>query len=341
MKKRSLAEAFQASLADEASGAAAAQHESDEEDYMSDAMLAMLERRDAPRLQTYSERRAQQQREEAERQRAEMQDAELRRSAKAGRPLAGEWAARSEGLATDRLAEAADRADRAQPLGAGTEAALRMMKAMGYVPGQALGAPEALDAPLAPDQRWLSADGRRKKLGIGHADLSRRIARAAEAPRSASPASDVAAFRQRQAEAAQRRHNEGLLRAARKACRECDEAHGWEYSPLWLDPTSLPAAHPLHDESVLAGENERGHDDAEALWLYALRDEGPPRAAPAPRERRVDAERFGALPLAARLALTVAYLREAYYYCVYCGHQYASESELQRSCPGPSEDEHG
>ncbi|CCV00739.1 unnamed protein product [Malassezia sympodialis ATCC 42132] len=321
MKKRSLAEAFQASLADEASGAAAAQHESDEEDYMSDAMLAMLERRDAPRLQTYSERRAQQQREEAERQRAEMQDAELRRSAKAGRPLAGEWAARSEGLATDRLAEAADRADRAQPLGAGTEAALRMMKAMGYVPGQALGAPEALDAPLAPDQRWLSADGRRKKLGIGHADLSRRIARAAEAPRSASPASDVAAFRQRQAEAAQRRHNEGLLRAARKACRECDEAHGWE--------------------SVLAGENERGHDDAEALWLYALRDEGPPRAAPAPRERRVDAERFGALPLAARLALTVAYLREAYYYCVYCGHQYASESELQRSCPGPSEDEHG
>ena len=226
MKKRSLAEAFQASLADEASGAAAAQHESDEEDYMSDAMLAMLERRDAPRLQTYSERRAQQQREEAERQRAEMPDAALRRSGGTTKDCCGQHARRA-GNATRRMA------------------------------------------------------GR------------------------------------------------------------CVPTTYGQYSPLWLDPTSLPAAHPLHDESVLAGENERGHDDAEALWLYALRDEGPPRAAPAPRERRVDAERFGALPLAARLALTVAYLREAYYYCVYCGHQYASESELQRSCPGPSEDEHG
>lgn len=232
MKKRSLAEAFQASLAnDEASAPSALQRDSDEEDYMSDAMLAMLERRDAPRHQTYSERREQQRREEAARQRAEMQEAEMRRSHKAGRPLAGEWAARREGLATDRLAEAADRADRAQPLGAGTEAALRMMKAMGYVPGQALGAPStdnALDAPLAPDQRWLSADGRRKKLGIGHADLSRRIAQAAEAPRSENPASQIEAFRQQQAEAAQQRHNEHLLQAARKTCRECDEAHGWE-----------------------------------------------------------------------------------------------------------------
>lgn len=114
-----------------------------------------------------------------------------------------------------------------------------------------------------------------------------------------------------------------------------------QYSPLWLDPGCLPAAHPLHYERVLPGENERGDDDAEALWLYALRDEGAPRTAPPPSERRVDAERFGALPLAARLALTVAYLREAYYYCVYCGHQYDSAHELQRSCPGPSEDEHG
>lgn len=99
--------------------------------------------------------------------------------------------------------------------------------------------------------------------------------------------------------------------------------------------------HPLYSKSVRTSENERGTADAEALWLYALRDEGAPRAAPPPNERRVDAERFGALSVASRLALTVAYLREAYYYCLYCGHQYTSELELQQLCPGPNEDEHG
>lgn len=114
-----------------------------------------------------------------------------------------------------------------------------------------------------------------------------------------------------------------------------------KYSPLWLDPTCLPEAHPLHRERMWRGENERGQEEAEALWLYALQDQGAPRAAPPPDERRRDAERVGALPNAARLALTTQYMREAYHYCLYCGHQYASAQELQRECPGPTEDEHG
>lgn len=226
--KRSLAEAFQASLAHESSDAQRHDVASDEEDYMSEAMLEVLARHDAPRQQTYSQRREQQRREEAVRQRAEMQGADERRAIKLGRPLAGEWAARHEGLAIDWLADVADRSDRAQPLGTGTEAALRMMRAMGYVPGQALGAKEALNEPLAPDQRWLGTDGRVKKLGIGHAALSQRIAQASEAQPDIDPVSQMDAFRQRQAQAAQQRHEEALLGAARKVCRELDEAHGWE-----------------------------------------------------------------------------------------------------------------
>lgn len=147
---------------------------------------------------------------------------------------------------------------------------------------------------------------------------------------------------------------------------------GWltQYSPLWLDPASLPPQHALY-QATYVRENERGADDALDLLEYALAegtrpasDDGrggqersgvseasaasaaadDPRTSPpgdARAQRRLDAERFCALPAAARLELTHAQLRHAYAYCVHCGHRYATCDELDAECPGEAEDAHG
>lgn len=110
-------------------------------------------------------------------------------------------------------------------------------------------------------------------------------------------------------------------------------------------------------------ENERGTDDALQLLTVALAEEPTTSemsraertgveaeagtetdavSAPAPAmQRRVDAERFCALPAAARLAVTHEELRHVYAFCIYCGHRYTDYHELLAGCPGESEEAHG
>ena len=249
MKKRSLADQLQAWRAEEEEGAsapvpsdtraglgrrapsAASESNSDEEpDYMSDAFLAQLEERDAPRQLTYAEKRAKALREHQEHQRREMEEADARRSKRQRGPLAGEEEARQVGMAVNVLERAAAPADSEAPqAGSGTSAAVRMMLAMGYKPGTALGsdATAASSEPIAPDQRWLShaGDTGPRRLGIGHASLSQQIAEAAsQAPVvHDDPETEADRFRQGKAAEAAQRHTEQVLRKARQICRELDE----------------------------------------------------------------------------------------------------------------------
>lgn len=41
-----------------------------------------------------------------------------------------------------------------------------------------------------------------------------------------------------------------------------------------------------------------------------------------------------------RLDVTLSHLRRAHCYCLFCGHRYASDEDLERSCPGEQEDDH-
>jgi rubrerythrin len=41
-----------------------------------------------------------------------------------------------------------------------------------------------------------------------------------------------------------------------------------------------------------------------------------------------------------RLEQVLDYLRNAYYYCFWCGTQYASAEELEKDCPGLTEEDH-
>lgn len=254
MKKRSLVDQLQSWRAEEEQGTrapavtegrvglgfqapseASASASDEEPDYMSDAFLAQLEERDAPRQLTYAEKRAKALREHQEHQRREMEEAEARRSKRQRGPLAGEEEARQVGMAVNVLERAAAPADHEAPqAGSGTSAAVRMMLAMGYKPGTALGgdASAGPSEPIAPDQRWLShaGDTGPRRLGIGHASLSQQIAEAAKLVPAVhdDPETQADRFRQSKAAEATQRHTEYVLRKARQICRELDEGEGIE-----------------------------------------------------------------------------------------------------------------
>lgn len=298
MKKRSLAEAFQASLADDGAAGgsdSAARGGDDVADYMSDDMLAALAQTDAQRELTYSDRQRRAKNAAAARQHTEMRDADVRRAQRERLALEGEREARERGLATDLLAGASAGA----ALGAGTQAALDMMARMGYTTGSALGAQRdaAAVAPIVPDQRWLAVRGGATRLGIGHSALSLRIA-AAASTEPAPPRPEQ--FRTALAAAAAEKHAAKVLVHARKTCRELDEAAGWAYSPLWLEPAALPPTHRLYAASPLADPYERGRDDAERLWAWACTDaDGAPDGLPPLATRRLDAERWASMAVRA------------------------------------------
>ena len=241
MRKRSLAEAFQASLAEDDAKAPRRASPPDEDetgaDYMSDALLEQLEARAVPRPATYSERR-----EKA--RRAAMDAAEDRQRARRGEGSLGESEARQRGLATnviDRVAEA-ERARGPAP-GAGSSAALRMMMAMGYEPGKAIGnSDSARTTPLAPDQRWMQAKDAAHRGGIGHASLSKRIAHAAQhASEPLDPQDQAERFRHARLRAARARRVAALLRMARRTGR----ARAALDTPLRFSPPRLLTRHIL------------------------------------------------------------------------------------------------
>ena len=278
MKKRPLAErlqAWQAEAAAEAPAQAPAadggQSDEEEPDYMSDALLTQLEARDAPRQQTYAEKRNRALLEHAEHQRREMDAANERRAKRQRGPLAGEQEARQLGMAVNVIDRAAAPDREAPQTGEGTSAALRMMLAMGYKPGAGLGrdSDDASNVPVAPDERWLNKEGDTapRRLGIGHHALSQRIAEAAARaePRPADPESQADAFRQHKAEDAAQRHTELLLRKARQILRELDEdagvtVRGWMANAVQsavARPRVAPAAACAVPSDICARERAR------------------------------------------------------------------------------------
>ena len=240
MKKRTLAQAFQASLRKNDSKSdnneESNENQSDNNgrhreckqtliettadepdiDYMSDTML-----------ETYSQRQTKRRIDEAERRRQAMYDAEARQREKARMPHLGEVEARQRGLATNVLENAIKPQPDGPAIGAGTHAALEMMKAMGFDISYKDDA-AATRKPLTPDERWLSSNKSHvpRRQGIGHAEISMQIARAKAA---ASPAPlSVDAFRQLQSDRATQKHLESILNKARSTCRALDEANGWD-----------------------------------------------------------------------------------------------------------------
>lgn len=41
-----------------------------------------------------------------------------------------------------------------------------------------------------------------------------------------------------------------------------------------------------------------------------------------------------------QLTILTSYLRQQYFYCLWCGHSFSDDVDLSANCPGPSRDDH-
>jgi Domain of unknown function (DUF4187)/G-patch domain len=261
--------------------------------------------------------------------------------------------------------------------------AMRMMLAMGFKPGEALGksslqshipelddddsddesantASNPLTNPLDIDERWL--DPRNKRSGIGIAPriqsataaISKDIDRAIDKENNASSNLEQD-FRIRNRAAQEERHIEALSVSARKTCQELDSMspYNMTYSPLWINPEALKKSKhelPTHVAELIdfafQGLETKGEITSEEKKKNAsphendMLNEQQNEEKEATIKRADDARRFCFLPPKARLQIILSHLRRAHHYCLFCGHQYSDEEELNSLCPGEEEDDH-
>ncbi|PWN34921.1 uncharacterized protein FA14DRAFT_121628 [Meira miltonrushii] len=253
--------------------------------------------------------------------------------------------ARQKGLAKNLFGEFDEEEETASTSNKRKDKAMRTMLAMGFKPGEALEpaipTSKPLIDPLNIDERWL--DPRNKRSGIGIAPrvqsataaISKDIDRAIDHEKNASSNIEED-FRIRNRAAQEGRHNEALLVTARKTCQELDSLppYSMTYSPLWINPEALKKSKhdlPVHKDEEKQSSSLPGDDDP-----IEQQDEEKQVAV----KRADDARRFCFLPSKARLQITLSHLKRAHHYCLYCGHRYASEEELDSLCPGEDEEDH-
>eukprot|EP00933_Yihiella_yeosuensis_P018648 TRINITY_DN15239_c0_g2_i1.p1 TRINITY_DN15239_c0_g2~~TRINITY_DN15239_c0_g2_i1.p1 ORF type:complete len:318 (+),score=63.26 TRINITY_DN15239_c0_g2_i1:112-1065(+) len=121
----------------------------------------------------------------------------------------------------------------------------------------------------------------------------------------------------------ERRKVRGQVRCAERSVEHCDRNQGLSESELW-PPESRQAARDLEAEVLQARLTELYPGQAdEALPNYDERAElDDPKVA------------------IVRLLELMTHLRTVHLYCLYCGCKYDSPEDMDRNCPGITEEEH-
>jgi len=176
------------------------------------------------------------------------------------------------------------------------------------------------------------------RAGLGVEEGARRTRAAREARRTEEAVAAVEAaetrqadFRGTQASVYASRRIEAQLRAAQQACETLDRRKtDLQSSCLWPVEEAREAEDEggdleAHAEGAEPGENTASPEAAEDECSNAEQHSVPGWAAMEP-------------PM--RLAAALEYLRGAHLYCLFCGHEYASEAEMREECPGPEEEAH-
>ncbi|KAH9816410.1 hypothetical protein DFH28DRAFT_203405 [Melampsora americana] len=131
---------------------------------------------------------------------------------------------------------------------------------------------------------------------------------------------------------------ESNLSKARRTCQELDHRNQVEENVLWLDPFSVE----FGDEVNGLDTNEKklkGLKDSNEFGTTVVLTEEEEEEEDSTLDREEKAS-WLALDSASRLIYTLRYLRQEYFYCIWCGCQYDSSEELDKECPGVDEDEH-
>ncbi|KAL8279948.1 hypothetical protein RQP46_007529 [Phenoliferia psychrophenolica] len=271
--------------------------------------------------------------------------------------------ARAEGLATNLIAR-----DTLE----GESKALRMMKGMGFTPGEGLGKKRKVDGedegPTPSGSEPIKFHMREGRTGLGVPGSSKSssafppsVLAAAEAARAANPLPDINLYLSRNLGLFNERKAFGILRSVRKTLEELDRRAGIEDSVMWKAPEDQVRderrdrakrafrggdVDPDEDWGVdVKGEREeqdrgRGLDYEKGLSGVVVDEDGDGEEGDEAKLDREEEAEWLAFDSPVRLALTLAYLRNTYNYCFWCGCQYNDKDDLKTSCPGEDEQDH-
>ena len=250
----------------------------------------------------------------------------------------------------------------------------KMMAALGYKPGTALGASRDKTPNGAPDERLLEPVGvemREGRSGIGADAEKKRKFREAVSAREDDVKKrkvDETDFRVRQQQEREEKKMEGQTFGAMKICEglEEDDDAATSATPATqaADGQAKARTRPLHSVNVLwrGLVRERALKERDRRMRYDLHqslsrradyddpdeDEDDRRALGKKADlEEVDIdldrddeelEQFEALEVSERLRRLVDYLRERWHYCFWCKFRYTDAA--MEGCPGTTEDDH-
>ncbi|KAI9574963.1 hypothetical protein HD554DRAFT_2011635 [Boletus coccyginus] len=207
----------------------------------------------------------------------------------------------------------------------------------------------------------------KKGIGLGKRTrspgASDRLAKMSKMAEDASK--DSESFRDFARREYEERRAEGRLVPAQRTCTTLDETVGITFNVLWLNPNvadSIPKgltdALLEYTQDISPVPSGRGNeatrlrdqiradalqpigseDDDDTLNDHKGMDKATQHAFPA--ETVEETAYFFRLGAQDRLSLVLAYLRDNYAYCFWCGTRYENAGDLEKHCPGPSEDDH-
>lgn len=209
--------------------------------------------------------------------------------------------------------------------------AVKMMLKMGYQPGSSLGLKPSDSSSNHPIKIVPKSD--RSGIGIkkpDHYQLTRLFLSEKEDGRFSNLSEEE--LEQRQKFINQSRHRfdgqklDRFLSRASRTCEDLDRRRGLESNLFWIDSSS---AHQVD------------HQDLSTLdRLISTEDQLDPQASMDPQIDPQDHSNWLALDPSIRLSCILEYLRQEYFYCMWCGCQYESSEDLSTECPGEEEDDH-
>lgn len=254
-----------------------------------------------------------------------------------------------------------------------TSKGYKMMAALGYKPGTALGVSRSINEDTEGDTRLLEPVGlemKEDRSGIGaDAEKKRKFREEVEAREMGEKRKKVeeGEFRQRQHQEREEKRMEGQIWGAMKICEKLDEEDNTAVKDQELDDghgSSPLKSKPLNSINVLwrGLVKQRALDEREKRMKYDLYQSLSKRPTyDDPDEDLEDRVAFGkkqteetsvdldeddqeldeftALNVADKLDRLTDYLRERWNYCFWCKFRYPDKA--MDGCPGLTEDEHG
>lgn len=275
---------------------------SDEEDYMSDAFLAKLEDVKPSLIKSNADKRKLEQLKQREEQQQNKH-----------KPI--------HQVQKEKLKEGLNKALTEDNKG------FAMLSKMGFKPGSCLGktsSPSAIKVPISIN---IHSDGR---SGLGTQTVIRENQeRQLNNLKRKMNANDLTPedYRKQMREATDKKQIVWDLHKLQKTCRILDLEHSIKF-PIhpWFWPKDFSRKDDSSEEEQ-EDENAEAEPELSVSWKTSL-------------EIFKHLKETYILQDATKLDMLRKFLRNSYFYCEYCGHQYKDAKDLMDNCPGPLKDDH-